>query len=87
MIIDGLTFDNVIGDIQILKLYGTSDDLKYDSLDKESLNDGTVNNNTYDIFDYVIIKNNSKGYNYTLYDADYFDDVYTEGVSFWDWAL
>jgi hypothetical protein len=56
-------------------------DYKYDSIDKPLLSDKVDNVNPYDVFEWVKVINNNAGYNYVLYDAEYFENVVTEGVT------
>ena len=82
LVIDGLTFDNVIGDVALFKVLATKNsvDYKYDRITEETLLDGTENKNPTTAPDYITVMNNDKGYNYVLFDIFYFDDVILTGA-------
>lgn len=81
IIIDGLTFDEVIGDVTLINIIATRGgyDYKYDTITEKTLIDGTENKNPIIPPDYIKILNNDEGYNYVLTDVYYFYDVELEG--------
>jgi hypothetical protein len=81
--IDGLTFDKVEGDVNIITVYAIFDgiDYKYDTINGNFLYEtAEINKNPYQPFEYVRVLNNTAGYRYTLFNAPYFQKVILEGV-------
>jgi hypothetical protein len=81
--IDGLTFDKVEGDVNIITVYAIFDgiDHKYDTINGNFLYEtAEINKNPYQPFEYVRVLNNTAGYRYTLFNAPYFQKVILEGV-------
>lgn len=80
LLIDGLKFDTVEGEIKIYRLSAKNNgvDSIDDTIGEKTLSDGTENKNPYIAADYITIKNSD--YDYTLPDKSYFSKTKTEGV-------
>jgi hypothetical protein len=80
LLIDGLKFDTVEGEIKIYRLSAKNNgvDSIDDTIGEKTLSDGTENKNPYIAADYITIKNSD--YDYTLPDKSYFAKTKTEGV-------
>ena len=80
LLIDGLKFDTVEGEIRIYRLSAKNNGIDSidDTISEKTLRDGTENKNPYIPADSIVIKNSD--YDYTLPKTSYFDKTKTEGV-------
>ena len=80
LLIDGLKFDTVEGEIKIYRLSAKNNgvDSIDDTIGEKTLSDGTENKNPYIAADYITIRNSD--YDYTLPNKSYFAKTKTEGV-------